>query len=144
LLLDTELQRFATPTDISKAGGTGRSYYRITPASILSARQQGLTLSYLESWFVQRTGLPITAAAMLLMSGPDAAPVEIRKQIVIHVANEHLADGLAQWPSTKDLIVARLGPRALVVEEASVPVLAEKLKELGVQVNIDDMNRSSS
>src|SRR5262249_4645753 len=134
LLLDTELQRFAEP--LGPPGSNGRSQYRITPASILAARQQGVSLSYLETWFAQRTGLPITAAALLLMSGPDTGPVEVRRQIVVHVANEHLADGLAQWPATRELVVARLGPTALVVEEAGVHALIEKLKELGVQVNV--------
>jgi hypothetical protein len=134
LLLDTELQRFAEP--LGPPSASGRSQYRITPASILAARQQGVTLSYLETWFAQRTGLPITAAALLLMSGPDAAPVEVRRQIVVHLANEHLADGLAQWPGTRELVVARLGPTALVVEEAALDALSEKLKELGVQVSI--------
>jgi len=138
LLLDTELQRFAelTPDGASGQNATpGRALYRITPASILSARAQGVTLSYLETWFAQRTGLPITAAALLLMSGPDASPLELRRQLVLHVANEHLADGLSQWPGTRDLIIARLGPTALVIEESSVPTLAQRLHELGVQLN---------
>jgi hypothetical protein len=137
LMLDTELQRFAEPVD-SKVTNNNRSQYRITPATILAARQQNVTMQYLEIWFAQRTGLPITAAALLLMSGPDATPVEIRRQIVVHVANEHLADGLAQWPGTRELIVKRLGPTALVVEEAGLPILTERLKELGVLVKFDD------
>lgn len=138
LMLDTELTRFAEPVD-AKSATSGRSLYRITPATILTARQQGVTLSYLETWFAQRTGLPISAAAQLLMSGPDASPVEVRRQIVVHVANEHLVDGLAQWPATRELIVKRLGPTALVVEQEHLGAFVEKLKELGVQVNLDDL-----
>ena len=100
----------------------------------LRLRQQGASLAYLEIWFVQRTGLPISAAAQLLMSGPDTAAVELRRLLVLRVGNEHLADGLQQWPGTRDLIVARLGPTALVVEEAAVPALTERLKELGVKM----------
>ncbi len=135
LLLETELQRFAEP--MPTANGQARGQYRLTPASIALTRQQGLTLSYLETWFAQRTGMPISAAALLLMSGPDTVAVELRRQLVLHVANQHLADGLQQWPGTRDLMVARLGPRTLAVAEESVPLLAERLKELGVAVRFE-------
>ena len=132
LLLETEVQRFAEP--IERPGTPGRRFYRITPASILAARQQGSSLASLEIWFVQRTGLPISAAAQLLMSGPDTAAVELRRLLVLRVGNEHLADGLQQWPGTRPLIRARLGPTTLVVDEADVPVFVEHLKEIGVKV----------
>ncbi len=139
LLLETELQRFAEPVAAHPSGdGPGakgnRTFYRITPGSILSARQHGVALSYLETWFGQRTGMPITAAGWLLVTGSEAGPVELRRQLVVHVANEHLADGLQQWPGTRPLIRARLGPTTLVVDEADVPVFAEHLKEIGVKV----------
>lgn len=149
LLLDTELQRFAeaipiNPSPMGSPGDSagikaipGRSYYRITPSAIQSARQQGVTLAYLEKWFAQRTGLPISASALLLVTGPEAAPVEFRRQLVVHLANEHLADGLAQWPGTRDLILARLGPTAVVIDEVAVPVLAERLQQIGVHVRMD-------
>src|SRR5262249_48117765 len=125
LLLETELQRFAmsvqqplSPHALgdglsffslsgpegsgARGGALGRRYYRLTPASIAAARNQGVALVYLERWFGQRTGLPISAAARLLMTGPAAAPVELRRRLVLHVGNENLADGLQQWPGTRD------------------------------------------
>ncbi|MBI2805137.1 MAG: hypothetical protein HYX68_09170 [Planctomycetes bacterium] len=137
LLLETELQRFAEPDTEGmtlRAAGAGRRAYRIKPASIASARKLGLTLSYLETWFSQRTGLPISAAALLFMTAPQAGPVDIRRQLILHVANEHLADGLQQWPSTRALVQARIGPTALVVTEDDLTLLMERLKELGVEV----------
>ncbi len=135
LLLETELQRFAEPCPTSVPG---RGSFRVTPASVLTARERGVSLPYLETWFFQRTGLPIPAAAMLLLTGADLGPVELRRQLVIHVANEHLADGLQQWPGTRDLIIARLGPTALAVDESAVAVLTERLKDLGVAVQRPD------
>jgi len=145
LLLETELLRFAEPLPIAGTtdGSTNRptpqnrSQYRITPSSILSARQQGATLSYLQNWFAQRTGMPISAAAQLLMTGADAAPVELRRQLILHVGNEHLADGLQQWPATRALIVGRLGPMSLVIEEKNTTILLERLKEIGVQMRFE-------
>ena len=143
LLLETELLRFAEPIAMPtppgelpgvRGGAQGRRLYRVTPASILSARQQGVTLNYLETWFAQRTGLPISAAALLLLTGPDTAPVELRRQLVLHLGNEHLADGVQQWPGTRDLILARLGPATLVVDEKAVPMLMQRLQEVGVKM----------
>jgi hypothetical protein len=111
-----------------------RRSYRLTPNSVASARQQGVTLAYLETWFGQRTGMPISAAAQMLLTGPEAPAVELRRRLVLQVANEHLADGLAQWPGTHALIIARLGPTTLVVDEKDVPALTERMKELGVKM----------
>ncbi len=136
LLLETELQRFAAlvPTGEESRQTPGRRHYRVTPASIASARQQGVSLAYLKVWFAQRTGLPISSAADLLVVAPDSAPIELRRQLVLHVRGEELASGLAHWPGTRELIVARLGPAALIVEEKNVPALMDRLKELGMKV----------
>jgi hypothetical protein len=139
LLLETEIERFAEPVvDGQALRNTNKRWYRVTPGSLLSARQQGMTLPLLQTWFAQRTGFPIPAAAQLLMAGPGAAPVEVRRQLVLHVSDEHLADGLQQWPATRDLIVARLGPRALAVADKNVATLLERLKEVGVAVRLEE------
>jgi hypothetical protein len=78
--------------------------------------------------------LPISAAAQLLMTAPEVMPLELRRQLVLRVASEHLADGLQQWPGTRDLIRARLGPTSLVVDEDAVSRLSERLAELGAKV----------
>jgi hypothetical protein len=151
LLLETELQRFAEPIAAPPPGDgrshtpnllgdgvrAGRRHYRITPGSILAARQQGVSLAYLETWFTQRTGLQMSAAARLLMTGPDTAGVELRRQLVLHLSSAELADGLQQWPGTRHLIIARLGPTALAIEETAVPALTERLQEVGVTMRFE-------
>lgn len=132
LLLETEMQRFAEPAAAPAA--PGRRVYRLTPASIGAARSQGLSLPTLTTWFEQRTGLPLSPAARLLFSGADALPAELRRQLVLQAADPETADGLLQWPTTAALIRGRLGPTALVVAEADVPRLLERLQELGVRV----------
>ncbi len=132
LLLETELQRFAESTNGPSA--PGRRGYRLTPASLSTARAQGLTLATLASWFEQRTGLPLAPAARLLFSGAECPPAELRRQLVLHVATPALADGLLQWPATAALIQARLGPTALSVAESDAPHLRQRLQEIGVQI----------
>jgi hypothetical protein len=131
LLLETEMQRFTEP--LTGNAVPGRRVYRLTPASMTAARNQGQSLAALTAWFEQRTGLPLSPAARLLFSGADAPPAELRRQLVLHVADPETADGLLQWTATAALIRARLGPTALVVAETDLPRLFECLRELGVR-----------
>jgi hypothetical protein len=130
LLLESEVQRFAEP----RPGPTppGRKLYQLTIASVAQAKQSGLTLAALEMWFHQRTNSMLSPAARLLFGAADAAPGELRRQLVLHVADIELADGILQWPATRGLIQARLGPTALAVHEADKASLEERLRELGM------------
>ena len=132
LLLESELQRFAEPT--ASAGAPGRRGYRLTPASLSAARDQGMSLAELTAWFEQRTGLPLAPAARLLFSGAETPPQELRRQLVLHAATPELVDGLLQWPATAALIQARLGPTTLAVGEYHAPRLRERLLEIGVRI----------
>jgi hypothetical protein len=132
LLLETEVARFA---ELLPGGDVNnRRRYRLTPASIAAGRVQGVNISILESWFWQRSGQALTSAARLLLTGPDSPPAELRRQLVLHVANEEIADGLEQWPATRGLIQQRLGPTAILVLEENVPALEEKLQTLGIKL----------
>jgi hypothetical protein len=132
LLLETELPHFAAPLD--RAAVNGRRQYRLTPASLAAAREGGLSVPQLESWFAQRTGGPLSPAARLLLAGGQAPPPELRRHLVLHVATPELADGLVQWPQTRALIAERLGPTALAVAQENVEKLREQLRLLGMQV----------
>jgi hypothetical protein len=135
LLLETELPRFAELLDRSSANG--RCQYRLTPASLTSGRESGWSLHGLEAWFQQRTGQPLSAAARLLLTGSQLPALELRRHLVLHVATEELADGLVQWPGTRALIEARLGPTTLAVPEEQANELRERLRTLGIQVDLE-------
>jgi hypothetical protein len=132
LLLETELQRFAEPLD--QAAVNGRRQYRLTPSSLAAGRDSGLSVRALEDWFRQRSGQPLSAAARLLMTGAQAPPAELRRHLVLHVASPEVADGLQQWPGTRELIRVRLGPTALAVAEEDADELRIRLGRLGVSV----------
>jgi hypothetical protein len=125
LLLETELPRFAEL--ISGTSANGRRQYRLTPASLNEGRSAGMTLTALEMWFHQRAGQALPPAARLLMTADQAEAPRLQRYLVLHVADEELADGLMQWPQTRELIEERLGPTALVVTEEKVAVLRERL-----------------
>jgi hypothetical protein len=129
LLLETELQRFAEPVpreDVS------RLQYRITPATLASGRQQGLSVQELETWFGQRAGQALSPAVRLLLTAADTTPAQLRRRLVLHVANPEIADGLQQWPATRSLIQDRLGPTTLAVLEDNAAALVERVRGLGM------------
>jgi Helicase conserved C-terminal domain len=127
LLLETELPRFAEPID--RPTTNGRRLYRLTPDSL---RASGMQLGTLEAWFQQRAGQPLPAAARLLMAGDQIPPSHFARHLVLHVPNEETADGLMQWPETRELIAARLGPTALAVTEENAEELKRRLKAVGL------------
>jgi hypothetical protein len=130
LILEIEIQRFAE--GVSRHGA--RRQYRLTPASLSRAREQGVTAGFLNRWFEQRTGMPLPAAGRLLLNAAETPAPELRREIVLHVASAEIADGLQQWPGTRALIQGRLGPTALAVAESDMAALAERLAELGIRV----------
>jgi hypothetical protein len=135
LLLDTEVTRFAEPHP--RTPPLGKKLYRITPATLQTARQQGMTWAGLESWSEQRTGMPASPASRLLYAAQDMAPLDLRRQIVLHVPSGETADGLMQWPGTRGYLQERLGPTTLVVLEKDVDVLSGVLRELGITVRFE-------
>ena len=133
LLVESELQRFA-----ELAGGTnlnGRRQYRLTPTSLTAARDSGVTVRALDDWFMQRAGQPLSAAGRLLLTGGLLPAAEARRQLVLHVPTPDFADGLPQWPGTRGLILARLGPTALAIAEENVEALRKVLQTFGVGIS---------
>jgi hypothetical protein len=130
LILETELPRFADL--IPGPASADRRQYRLSPASLRRGRDAGMTLPTLESWFQQRTGLPIPPAARLLLIGAEVPAPTLERSLVLHVPTAEIAEGLLQWPQTRGHIQARLGPTALVVAEENLPALRESLALLGI------------
>jgi hypothetical protein len=137
LLLETELPRFAELLD--PPGANGRRVYRMTPASLAGAKAGGVGVPVLESWFLQRTGQPLSPAARLLLTAAELPPPELRRLLVLQVPNEELADGLMQWPETRGLIKERIGPMTLAIAEENVAPLQERMTILGLPPGRDSM-----
>jgi hypothetical protein len=136
LLLETELPRFAER--LEKPGLNGRREYRLTPTSLAAAKASGMGLVTLEAWFQQRSGHPLSAAARLLFVGAELPAPELRRHLVLHVPTPDLADGLMQWPETRALIEARMGPTALAVAEEKASELQRRLQGLGMELRNGD------
>ncbi len=142
LMLETELPRFAELIDRNVA--TGKRRYRLTPASLARARAEGFTLSLLETWFQQRTGDAATPAARLLMQGGQLPSPSLRRHLVLHVEHVEIADGLMQWPPSRERIAERLGPTALSIAEEHLNELILRLGELGIRLRPDAIDSPSA
>jgi hypothetical protein len=79
----------------------------------------------------------MSPAARLLLAGPLVPPLGLRRQLVLHVSTAEVADGLMQWPETRSLLLARLGPTALAVAEEKVEELRQRLGSLGLTVTLE-------
>lgn len=132
LMLETEMARFAELID--RSNSNGKRQYRLTPASLARAREAGWTLTNLEAWFGQRTTQPMTPAARFLLTAAQLPAPRLRQHVVLHVEVPEIADGLTQWPGTRELIAERLGPVALSVAEEDLDALKAKLAELGIRL----------
>ena len=124
--------RFAEAID--RSGNDGKRLFRLTPASLARARDYGMTVPQLETWFTQRTGQPMPAAARLLLGGAGVVPPKLVRHLVLQMESPELADGLMQWPGTRSLIAERLGPTALSISAENLEALRQRLSELGMTV----------
>lgn len=129
LLLETELLRFTVPSVVNET-----RLYKITFATLDQARAQGLSLRYLEDWFLQRTGVPISMAARVLWSDRPSSTITVEPVLIVRVVSEAQADGLWQWPETRALLSERLGPTVFLVQADQVPALRNKLAEIELQL----------
>jgi hypothetical protein len=127
--LEAEIVRLAEPV-LGDPPGLRR--FRLTPASLRQAAASGYTLTDLDAWFQARAGQPLPAAGRLFVVGPNLPPPTAARHLVVQSPSADLADGLVQWPTTAELLGQRLGPTAVVVDEANLPQLQEILRQLGI------------
>jgi hypothetical protein len=132
LLLDSEVRRFAEP--VTFAGPDDRPRYRMTAASLRSARRQGLDARGLDDWFRRRTGGPLPPATRLLLTGDETPPLELQQLVVLRVPTPEVADGLTSWPETRGLVAERLSATVLAVPADAVDRLRATLAEIGVRI----------
>jgi hypothetical protein len=126
LLLEAELARLAVRLDDPQ-----HRRYRITPASAQGVRAAGWTLHELEEWCYLRSGSQLPASARLLLTASGS--VEVQRPIVVQFESETLTEGVCQWPETAALITDRIGPHAVIVSEANLQPLLDKLRSIGIQ-----------
>ncbi|QEL16485.1 hypothetical protein [Limnoglobus roseus] len=131
LLLEAEIARLAEPLPVT---GNGPRQFRLTPRTLRQATEQGQSLDELDRWFVSRTGNPLTPAGRLFVTGPTVSSPVTETCRIVRLSSVEIADGIVQWPETCGLILDRLGPTVVMIEEENLTRLREVLAEIGVQL----------
>jgi hypothetical protein len=132
LLLEAEIGRFADPV---AAHPPGVRRFRLSPASLRRASDQGLGLAEVDAWFIDRTGGPLSAAGRLFLLGPQLPSPSVSRLLVVRLPTPEIADGIMQWPQTRSLVAERLGPTAVVIDEENLDAFRAVLAEVGVTVS---------
>ena len=128
LVLEAEIGKVADPLAGSPPGVRR---FLLTPESV----RRGVAafgLSELDTWFLTRTGEPLTPAGRLFAVGGAVPPPTVGRLLVVRVPSAAIADGLTQWPATAALLGERLGPTAVVVTEDRLEELRAVLAGIGV------------
>jgi hypothetical protein len=132
LLLEAEIGRLAEPV-VGDPPGVRR--FRLTPESLRRATATGYSLADLDAWFTARAGHALPPAGRLFVLGPQLPAPTAERHLVIHLPTAEVADGLVQWPTTAELVEQRLGPTAVVVNEANLLRFKEVLEGLGIALS---------
>lgn len=131
LLLEAELSRLADPLPHDSPG---QRRYALTPDTLRRVREQGWTISELEQWALDRSESPLSSSARLLFSGSGGTAGAYRKRLVVTLPSAIVTDGIEQWPPVSALVEERLGPRMIAVAEEKLPLLIERLHNIGVDL----------
>jgi len=131
LLLEAEIGKLADPVT---GDAPGLRRFRLNVESMRRAANLGFTLTELDSWFQERAGQTLSPAGRLFLLGASTPPAMASTRLIVEVKNAEIADGLMQWPTTNQLIEARLGPTALALPREAFDKFKEVLAEIGVRV----------
>ena len=134
LLLEAEIGRFADP-DPTAPPGVRR--FRVSPPSLRRAAEQGYAVADIDTWFAERTGVPLSPAGRLFLLAPQMPPPSAGPVLVVRFATPEATDGVMQWPATAGLIRERLGPTAVAVDDEDLEPLRRVLAEVGLSLSDD-------
>jgi hypothetical protein len=129
LLLEAEIGKYAEP--LANETPTIRRF-RLSPPSLRRAAELGLSLSDIDLWFEERSGLPLSPAGRLFLLGKQLPPPVASRKLVVQFPTSDIADGVMQWPETRALVSERLGPQAVAIDESAFEPLQKLLADLGV------------
>jgi hypothetical protein len=115
--------------------------YRLMPASLERARQQGISVARALEFLGQATGAPIPRSVEAALTRWDARGPEahLERVVVLRLASEELMAQALSSPSTRRLIREQIGPKAALVQEKDWLRLVAALGEMGVVPDVIDL-----
>jgi hypothetical protein len=110
--------------------------YRLTPASLQGAREQGLTPSHIETLLTRAAegGIPPSLRRALARWGNRGQEAALSRQMVLRVSHPDVLESLRSNRTTARLLGERLGPQAAVVSEGRWEDLQRAAAKMGLLV----------
>jgi hypothetical protein len=114
--------------------------YRLTPASLTRARQQGISVTRVLEFLREITDAPIPRSVEAALTRWDACGTEARlvRAALLRLSSEELMDQVASAARLSRLIQERIGPTTAVVREQDWPRAITALAEMGLLPEVAD------
>jgi hypothetical protein len=121
---------------------TGNHFvYRLTPASLKRAREQGIAISRVLEFLEEITEAPLPRPVEEALTRWRSEGTEVRlgRAVLLQVASETLMDQIASSPRLVHLIQERVGPKAALVRQQDWPQLVRRLEEIGLLPDVTEL-----
>jgi len=114
---------------------TGAPYvYRLTPASLARARQQGIPVARVLEFLGRVTEAPVPRFAEAALTRWEARGVEVslERVVLLRLSSEELMARIAASPQTRRLVQEQVGPKAALVRQQDWPHLTAALAKMAL------------
>lgn len=118
----------------------GKLYrYRITPASLESAKEQGIAPDRVVQFLSKASGRPVPASVQRGITRWSERGVEGRLQrvVVLRVGDEAILETLRTNPKTRDLIAESLGELVVVIRAGDWEAFRQATAQLGLLLDVE-------
>jgi hypothetical protein len=121
-----------------KEGGAFEFIYRLAPASLDRARQQGISVTRMLEFLQQVINAPVPRSIEAALTRWDARGAEARleRAVVLRLASEELMAQVMASPTARRLIREQVGPTAALVQEKDWPRLVAVLGDMGLMPDV--------
>jgi hypothetical protein len=117
-----------------KERGTSEFVYRLTPASLDRARQQGISVARVLEFLGRAIDAPVPRPVEAALTRWDARGAEARLErvVLLRLSSKELMDQVLASPPARRLIREQVGPMAALILEKDWPRLVAALGDMGL------------
>ncbi len=134
---------FSPPLEATE-GGELFFVYRLTPASLARARQQGIPVARVIEFLGRTTGEPVPRFVEAALTRWEAQGGEVRLEqaVLLRLASEEAMAQAMSFPPIRRLIREQIGPTIALVRKPDWPRLVVALGEMGLVPDIIDLEEN--
>lgn len=112
--------------------------YRITPKSLATAQEQGITNDKIEAFLKRHADAPLPQSLLRQLSLTQSGTlghVSLEQVTVLHTTSSEMLDRIFNDPTLRRYLGARLGETTVIVRESQSTELANALAQVGFKVD---------